>query len=85
MGRDRDQPFNARPDTGRLGFRYCWEAPDERPVVRFADCGCDGCQEFYRRHARAKRPKPVPEPEPVKRELTQAAQALRDKFTGGTR
>ncbi len=65
----------------RLGFRYCHEAPDERPVVRFAECGCDGCREFYIRHARAKRPKPEPEPE--KREMTQAAQALREKFLEG--
>lgn len=25
--------FNSNPDTGRMGFRYEWEATDERPLV----------------------------------------------------
>lgn len=33
MGRDRGEPFNANPDTGRRGYRMEWEAPDERPLV----------------------------------------------------
>jgi hypothetical protein len=28
-----EQPFNQRTDTGRMGFRREWEAPDERPLL----------------------------------------------------
>jgi hypothetical protein len=37
MGRDRPQPFNTNPDTGRRGYRMEWEAPDERPLVVYTE------------------------------------------------
>ena len=33
MARRHSEPFNANPDTGRMGFRYEWEAVDSRPLV----------------------------------------------------
>lgn len=27
--------FNANPDTGRMGFRYDWEPPDDRPCIYY--------------------------------------------------
>ena len=36
MGRDRPQPFNQN-DTGRMGYRMEWEAPDERPLVVYLE------------------------------------------------
>jgi len=26
-----------RPDTGRMGFRYEWEPPDDRPVIVYTE------------------------------------------------
>jgi len=37
MGKDSGIPFNQRSDTGRLGFRYEWEQPDERPLVIYPE------------------------------------------------
>lgn len=31
------EAFNANPDTGRRGFRYEWETPDDRPLVVYLD------------------------------------------------
>jgi len=36
MGRERPGAFNAQ-DTGRLGFRYEHEAPDDRPCVIYTE------------------------------------------------
>ena len=33
MGRSQAQPFNAEPNTGRMGYRQEWEAADERPLL----------------------------------------------------
>ena len=33
MARRHSEPFNANPDTGRMGFRYEWEPVDSRPLV----------------------------------------------------
>lgn len=31
-----NQPFNAEPNTGRMGYRHEWEAVDERPLLYIA-------------------------------------------------
>ena len=33
MGRSQAQPFNAEPNTGRMGYRTEFDAPDERPLL----------------------------------------------------
>lgn len=32
-----DGPFNANPDSGRMGFRYEWEPRDERPCIVYTE------------------------------------------------
>jgi len=33
LGRNRPEPFNTNPDTGRMGYRTEFDRPDERPLV----------------------------------------------------
>jgi hypothetical protein len=35
--RKGSQPFNANPDTGRMGFRYEWEPVDGRPCIVYTE------------------------------------------------
>ncbi len=37
MARDFTRPFNAKPDSGRMGFRYEWEPRDERPCIVYTE------------------------------------------------
>lgn len=37
MERRQPLPFNAKPDTGRMGYRYEWEPVDERLCVVYTE------------------------------------------------
>jgi len=37
VGKDSRQPFNAEPDTGRLGYRTEFDRTDERPLLIYPE------------------------------------------------
>ncbi len=57
----RDGPFNADPDSGRMGFRHDWEQRDGRPCIIYTDpfWENEGERLAYERAVRAIRPEEV--------------------------